>query len=521
MNINRINKKHPFILLSILYLISNILLLFVHGIFWDDWTLYHDTKAIEQQFFHGNGAIFLGYTHIFLQELACNTILLYRILILLIGWGCVLSFYKILKTSFKIDDSASFYIAALYATFPLGYAHMTMICLPYQIGLLLQLIAIQLFITSKNKFNIGKYALFFLIQFSASLFLVSNVVFWGGLLLFFAIQATWKKFVLSFKYISIVLKKMMAWFIYYIPCVVFWIIRTIYFMPTGSYQADGYNSFSLYKLVSIPGNFLKSLINIIIYITQQIFDIVNTNLLILVWLIICVIITCLLKSKKQGDNLRKTTHIHFITLFMLYTFAIAAYLAVGLTPIYNCPSDRHAILIILIICSLIYYSIELIISNKFKRYVLILALSSMSTYSFSQYWEAIYQSQRNDAIKFFFEETILPEGNIIVNEDNSNIKTGSCFYSWSAIYYHATGKQNRCFATSNNTEFYDTTDYLTQPYHQKDAKSGKPTIEISIMNEKEARNNISILKNFLYYYFQQTKYKDAIKNKFNIQYNEI
>ena len=163
MNINKINKRHSLILLSILYLISNILLLFVHGIFWDDWTLYHDAKAIEQQFFQGNGAIIFGYIHLYLQGLTFNTILLYRILILLIGWGCVLSFYKILKTSFKIDISASFYIAALYATFPLGYAHMTMICLPYQIGLLLQLIAIQLFYSIKDKFNIASYLLFFLI----------------------------------------------------------------------------------------------------------------------------------------------------------------------------------------------------------------------------------------------------------------------------------------------------------------------------------------------------------------------
>ena len=291
-------------------------------------------------------------------------------------------------------------------------------------------------------------------------------------------------------------------------------------MPTDVYKANGYNSFSLYKLAFIPINFIKSLINVLFFTTEQISDILKSNFLIIIGVITFVIITCILKSNRQQANEKRITKLHFFTLFILYAFAILAYLAVGLTPTFNTPSDRHAILIIPIICSFIYYSIELIIENSFKRYILVLILSTMSTYSFSQYWEVIYQSQRNDAIKSFFKETKLPKGNVFVIEDMNNTKTGSCFYSWSAIYYHAQGKQDRCFATSNNTKFYDTIDYLRQPYHQKNAKPGNPTIQINIVNEIETRNNISTLKNLLYYYFQKDKYSDAIKSKFNIQYKE-
>ena len=479
------NKQHPFILLSILYLISNILLLFVHGIFWDDWTLYHDAKAIEQQFFHGNGAIILGYVHLFLQGLACNTILLYRILILLIGWGCVLSFYKILKTSFKIDDSASFYIAALYATFPLGYAHMTMICLPYQIGLLLQLLAIQIFTISKNKFNLAIYLLFFFIQFCASLFLVSNIVIWGGLLLFFALQVTWSKRDFCIGYIKLVLNKLIRLSKYYLPCIVFWIIRNIYFMPVGVYQEGGYNSFSLYKFALIPINIIKSINNTLYFTTIQIPDILNSYLFIIIGIIMFVLFKYVIKPTTHINNETKTTCIHYITIILLYIFSIGAYVAVGLVQTFNSISDRHAILIILTICPLIYYSVNLIIKTELKRCVLIFILSIMSTYSISQYWEAIYQSQRNDAIINYFSNTKLPEGNVFVNEGKNNTKTGSCFYSWSALHYHATGKQDKCFATSNNTKYYDSIDYLTEVYHQKDAKAGEPTVQIDIIKEIE------------------------------------
>ena len=289
-------------------------------------------------------------------------------------------------------------------------------------------------------------------------------------------------------------------------------------MPTGVYETDGYNSFSLHKLALIPVNFLKSLINSLNFITNQIPDILNSYFLITIWFIVFILIKYILRPKKQNDNISRTTTIHFFTLFFLYIMAIGAYLAVGLTQNFNSVSDRHAILIILTICPLIYYSVEVFVKKEFNQYVLVLILSTMSTYSISQYWEAIYQSQRNDCIRIFFEGTMLPKGNIFVNEEIINTKTGSCFYSWSAIYYHETGKQDRCFATSNNTKFYDTIDYLKEAYHQKDAKAGNPTVQINIINEAEARKSISTFKRLFYYYFQPSKYRETIKKNFNIQY---
>ena len=522
MNNNQTKKtKDSFIKLSTLYIVSNILILFVHGIFWDDWTLYHDTTAIEQQFFNGNGGIIAGYMHLFLQQLPCNTIFLYHSIIFLIGWINVWLFYKILNSAIKLDNKSSFCIAVIYATFPIGYAHMTMICLPYQLGLLLQLIAVLLFTLYIKKIDVVKYLLFFILQFSASLFLVSNVVFWGGLLFFFTLQATWKYRNISIEYGKTILKQLFKWSIYYIPCITFWIVRSIYFTPTGIYEASGYNSFSLKALFMLPMNLFKSITNSLDFLISQISIVNESYTLVFIGLSLFVFIIYILNKNFNYKNIASITKYNFVAIFFLYISAIGAYLMVGHVPIFDTISDRHAILIILTICPFIYYLLNILIVEKVRIYVLAFLLAIMSTYSNSQYLEAIYQSQRNDAIMSFFKKTELPDGNIFVFENEINQKTASCFYSWSGLYYNATGKQDKCFVTSNNYVIYDTENFLTESYHQKNALAGNPIILLEIMNEIETRSYKSIIKRALYYYFQKSKYNDGIKKDFDIRYKEI
>lgn len=512
---------HPFIVLSTLYIISNILIFFVHGIFWDDWTLYHDAKAIEQQFFYGNGAIILGHLHIFLQQLSCDTILLYHSLIFFIGWLCVLLFYKTLISCFNLDNISSLFIGSLYAAFPLGYAHMTMICLPYQIGLLLQLVSIQSFVLNRTKFNLLLYILFFILQFGASLFLVSNVVFWGGLLFYFVLQKTWAKRNLSILYGIDVFKQLMKWLIYYVPCIIFWIIRSLYFLPTGVYKEVGYNSFSLKAFVALPVNLVKSIINCSVFVTSQVSVLANSPLFLIICFMLLVVIYIMLNKYTNVFANIKVTNSHFAAILFLYIFAIGAYLMVGLIPVFDSMNDRHGILIILAICPLVYFLLNVLLVNKAKFLSLVFVISIMSTYSISQYWEAIYQSQRNDAILFFFRDIKLPEGNIFVYEDDNNNKIGHCFYSWSGMYYNATNRQDRCIVMSNNRIIYDSKAFLKEAYHQKDAYVGKPTIFIEFPNKNETRKIFSVLKRFFYFYFNPSKYKDIVVNEFNILFKEV
>ena len=133
------------------YLVANVLILFVRGVFWDDWAFYEHPEGIKQTLI-GIGAPWRIGFHLSLLNLShflgIDMVIPYRILIFVIGLLNVLLFRSILKY-WSLNKEIIWYSTLLFAVWPLGYAHLEMCCFAYQVGLLLQLISILLF----HRFN--------------------------------------------------------------------------------------------------------------------------------------------------------------------------------------------------------------------------------------------------------------------------------------------------------------------------------------------------------------------------------
>ena len=167
------NKIQNWVLFGV-YAIANALILLVHGVFWDDLTILNASKEAILEQYIGNGMPWTGYLHCFMQQLP-HTVLLYHALLFGIGLANVYLFKAILK-HMPLSASTQWYATLLFAAYPLGVAHMAMICFSYNLGFMLELIAILLLQRNQPKFNVLRYALFFVVQFLASMFLPSTIV---------------------------------------------------------------------------------------------------------------------------------------------------------------------------------------------------------------------------------------------------------------------------------------------------------------------------------------------------------
>ena len=232
------------IILGVVFTFANCLIFLVHGILWDDFTILNAPSATILEQYVGNGMVWTGYLHCWLQQMP-HTVFMYHLLLFIIGLVNVYVFRAILKR-LPISESTQWYASLLFAAYPMGVAHMSMICFSYNLGLMLVLISTLLLLWN-DKFNIFRYLLFFLVQIAASAFLPSTIVLIFGVILLAAFLATREQYSLSWDYLKRYILKALRMSIYFVPCLVFWIVRKIYFMPIGNYAKAGYNSFSLRK----------------------------------------------------------------------------------------------------------------------------------------------------------------------------------------------------------------------------------------------------------------------------------
>ena len=260
---------------SVLYFLSNIGWLFVHGVFWDDWTLYENPAGIEQMLGENGGGWTIPF-HLFMLNIAhqlnIDVTLIYRVLILFIGWGNLSLYYLILK---QFDFSKVFVLLStlMYASWPLGYSHILMCCIFYQIGVLSQLIAIYLFnlYINDKQINISNkivlLLLIFLFQFIASACLSSTIVFWFGYLCVMATSQTYNDITLSYRYAIIWFKKFLYFLLFFIPCLIFWGLKMVYMIPTGQYE--GYNTITSTTVIYAPINSIIPVFNTVSFLIRE------------------------------------------------------------------------------------------------------------------------------------------------------------------------------------------------------------------------------------------------------------
>lgn len=503
------------ILPLLLYVFTNGMIFLVHGVYWDDLTLFHvDRDAIYQQFY-GNGAIYCGYLHILLQNTA-NPVFIYHFLIFLIGLCNVYLFGIVLK-EVDVSESIVFYSSLLFAVYPLGYAHMTMICLPYQIGLLFLLLSMLIYLRINKQYNHGLLLLYFMTMFISSAFLPSVIVFCFGIICVMSVVRTWSLAEWSWTYLGKLMFTGLKEIIFFVPCLIYWTFRKLYFMPTGIYAAYGHNTITIDNAVRFPLSFVESVRRLLEWLLSMPYEISGS--LFLIFMCGILIIVFYLLTKKSNIKIYDGEVNSLLLIFsFLYIFGIAAYLLVNDIQRYNSMEDRHAILLQLsvpVIIALISYKI----SNgyKYKESFMSVILSIFVLTSLVQYCNAIIESQKNDAVIKFFQTTPLSEGNVRIFDYYDRFEC-TRFYTYAGLYREATGKQDRCFQV-NEDSLYDTPEFRTVGYNQKDALSGPIGNNIKV-SRTEYKFYKYVVLNTIHYYTNKQKYYERLDRVFSVNFAE-
>ena len=506
---------------SVLYLVSNIGWLFAHGVFWDDWVLYENPVGMIQML-NSNG---FGWTipfHMFLlnlsHQLNTDVILIYRVIILFVGWGNLLLYYSNLK---QLDFNRIFVLFStlMYASWPLGYSHMLMCCIFYQIGVLSQLITIYLFslyVNEKKKNIVNKVVLFiliFLFQFFASACLQSTIVFWFGYLCVMATYQTYNDIILSYRYAMIWVKRFLYYILFFMPCLIFWGLKMVYMVPYGIY--GDYNTVTITNVIYAPINSIIPVFNTISFLIHQFSFVFSSILFFLVFLTILIVLRFLLKNNCY--NTKSTPYPVVLSFCFMFFCAIEAYVLVAKIPSFDHVNDRFCVLLALIV-PLIIVSLIVNYSNTPLKLAFVF-ISVFCTYSVSQSVEGIRLSHRNDAIMEFFRVNDLPQGNVLVAEECPKIRSN--YYSWAGLYYTATGRQDRCFECTDVGVMSDDEKDFNEMNHQKEAKSGSPNNLIYFVDENSSKSYNATFRRLVLHFTDKANYRQVLLNDFHIRWCRI
>jgi len=510
-----IHKIKPQVILVGLYILTNIWLVFQYGIYGDDRVLYNQTEEGIMQQFYGNGSIYVGWMHVMMQQVS-NPILLYRTIIFIIGLCNVLLFLGIVNR-IPVLKEISVSASILFAVFPLGYSHMSMICFPYQIGLLFQLCAMFAFVVHWNMQKPYKFlwvVLYAVCQFLACAFLVSCGVICAVILAIAFWSVIPKKDIFVRDNIRKIGLEALILLLYFIPCLLFWWVRSRFFMPTGVYAAGNYNTFSLSHIIHYPVNLLQSMGNSAEGFLMAMQDVVTWIPLLLIFIALFAGCYYVFRSDNLYDSQNKESKSRWALALVMYIAGITAYLLVGQIQKYNTLDDRHGILLTLSLPLITICIIKACSqSSRVRRLLFSGCVVLFICTSWNAYFEVFAEGQKNDAIVSYFQSTELPEGNVYIIDETDGFKCTDCAY-WSSLYCMATGKQDRCF-TLNGYPILTDSAHLTDMYFQKDAKAGAPTTCLYVYRD-EAKFKKRVAKNILYYFLKPEKYKRQVSETYLI-----
>ena len=170
------NRKRDIIGLTIIYFLSQWLLLVVSGRWWDDWCLWlAPAEAINSL------GIELGRPSVSVILTVARALPEsgYRWITYFMMYCCMLCLYSTLKTCLKLRDDDCFWIAAIYAIVPINDGRVALAMFPYTVGLFFFMLGLAFLSYVLNKDRLNTFIRIILLGlFLLSFTLNSNLVFY-------------------------------------------------------------------------------------------------------------------------------------------------------------------------------------------------------------------------------------------------------------------------------------------------------------------------------------------------------
>ena len=345
MIINNIHYKNYFYF-TILYFIANILLLLnLQGVYWDDWTIYNqsfDSKAI---LFNDIQFGIKGTYSLYVNDLV-NSIVVNRIFIFVSYFIMAILYYNILLTIKFITVKDAFWLTMFFMLIPVNHAKLLISIAPFSLPLLLFFIAFYLlskYLTNK----IILYRILILVLFYMSFDTNSILVFYVIVLFYIFYQEFY--FIWNIHNIKSFLVKYIDFVI--LP-IIYFIIKMIYFRPTGIYE--GYNMISLKGILLFPYFLMKSFYETL-YLGLN-----NTIFALVPFILIIFLLFCKNKTLDILYSRKLLSKLIYLGI-SFFIVAVFAYCLIGKLPGFFYTYSRFQILTPLSFSFIIYFSLLLFV----------------------------------------------------------------------------------------------------------------------------------------------------------------
>jgi hypothetical protein len=444
-NILQSDKKSILVLFIIYLIVNTFLLLNYNGIYWDDWVIYNNEyEAIYNMFFQhsGNAGKILSPLYYFLLNIG-NGILSYRILTVLLLFLSAIFIFKILKNIPQVSNKDRFYIVLFILIAPLYSAKVALIDFLYTFHSAIFFFAFYLL--SKYLNNLENMKRIFILGLFSISFIVNSLLVYYAIVLIYMFYMLYSYENTFFKNLFIFIRTKIDFIL--LP-VAFYIIKSIYFMPSGIYA--GYNSIKLSKVLSVDTFYKTFELNFI--------DPIVTSLLIKPFIILLVVLFILGLFLRQNKHMQKKDLYLFSFGFLAFFLGAFAYIAVGKIPsLYNWAS-RLQVLLPLGFSFMLYYGIQIIFNLlNFKEVIklftyFILFLSFMTFHIKEQIkYNIDWMYQQSIIENFKINETIKNNSTFIVKNEIGDKLVDSRrlgFYQLNGMAKVAFGDDKRFFPTS-------------------------------------------------------------------------
>lgn len=411
--------KKEVVYLFFFYTLSHGGILFVsNAIFWDDWTLLEvdDTKILKM--FQQAGSMFNigGYLHVSLLSFGPW---IYRYLTFMLMFLAGVFLNLIIKNYKEISDEFRFIIVLLFMCLPFYWARVALIDFPYTLCYFLFFAAWAL---------LDKIKILALIIFFISFIIPSLLVF--SIIPFLEFYYRNSKSNVNFKsFLRYTIKN----FAFAILPFVFFAIKIIYFKPYGNYE--GYNeNYSILNLAIVP--------------VYMLLDLIEFQLNLIIIGIISILLLRLFGFESYVKFKFANIYMAIVLIgFISLLIACFPYAILGHAPTFSEWTSRHQLLMPLGI-SLIFASVFLSVSNRFRYLSLALFLSHIIYLNNSTYFDFYLDWQKQkQLISLFSENSEIEKGSIIVFKDNtleSNaIDREYRNYEWNGLLYQAFKNERR------------------------------------------------------------------------------
>ena len=460
-NLSKIETK----LFFVTFLICNFSIIFLlDSVFWDDWTIYNQSKETIINTFNNAGYPPTAYIHLFFLKIGLPSYRLTLLFLILIQTAC---FNEIIKTFKIFGKQERVLIVFLFAFSPVFASKIAIINFPSY--LYLTLFFLGWYLIKKNKILSG---IFFFLSFGLQ-----------SLLVFYAIPILGEMYKNKIKSFRALIQFAQKYLLLIILPFLWYALKEYLFPLQGPYV--NYQEFSILNLIKAP--FMQ--------VFYTLFQSVNLSLLIILFLL-----SIFIFNKHKVFTVEEDSNYTIIVISLLIlVLSLFPYWITGHIPANLDWLSRHQILMAIPIALLITSLIKLRKFNNYQPIIFCFFIALFLSKNIENNIQLVVDWQKQkEIISFFSKEKIKIDSSTVITFTDSSQNAFDRryrFYEYNGLIKYATGEEMAFSLPVADLSVYESGTYdifFNSDYNARDhIRSDKP----NLINAEITRNSFSSILN--------------------------